>query len=168
MPIEEVKGEKRKMQRSLEILDKAEVEGLQRTIDKNFGGSFRLRDYGVMLGSEERVWLAARDVFVFDFSKLPANSIGLNFGKMKRNEKMRLTIEGAQLVGATAERNVAVVADNDAERFLRGEDIGAKHAENCEEHNFVIVKAESGRILGSALLAEGKLKNFLPKSRRII
>jgi len=155
--------------RSLEILDKRERERLQEILDKNYKSGFELKDFGVMSGSEERIWLAAKEVFAFDFSKLPVNSVGLNFGKLKQNNKMRLTIEGAQLVGESAERNVAVVADMVAERFLRGEDIEAvKNAENCEEHNFVIVKKEKGEIIGSALFAEGKLKNFLPKSRRII
>lgn len=152
----------------MEILDKKEVEELQRLVDKNFKSGFELREYGVMLGSEERIWLAGRGVFQYDFSKLPVNSMGLNFGKIKRNEKIRLTIEGAQLVGRDAERNVAVIVDENAKKFLRGEDVDVMQAAGCEEHNFVIVKTEDGRIVGSALFSEGRLQNFLPKSRRII
>jgi len=164
---EKIRNEKRKSERSLEILDKDEVKKFQEIVDKNYKSSFELKDFGVMLGSEERIWLAARDVFSFDFSKLPVNSIGMNFGKLKRNGKFRLTIEGSQLVGRTAERNVAIVSDNDAESFLRGEDVNILQAIDCEEHTFVILKTESGIILGSALFAEGKMKNLLPKSRRI-
>jgi len=154
-------------ERSLRILDKNEIIKLQEIIDKNYKSGFELKDFGVMLGSEEKIWLAARDVFTFDFSKLPVNSIGMNFGKLKRNDKMRLTIEGSQLVGKNAEKNVAVVADERAENFLHGEGVDVLQAIDCEEHNFVIVKTESGIILGIALFAEGKLKNLLPKSRRI-
>ena len=167
MPAEEVDVRKR-TQRSLEILDKEDVERLQGIIEKNYGGEFNLRDFGVMIGSEERIWLASKDVFLFDSARLPVNSIGLNFGKMKKNEKLRLTIEGSQLVGKTAERNVATVSDADAMRFLRGEDMNPVIKEGCEEHNFVIVKTESRTVIGSAMLAEGRLKNFLPKSRRIM
>ena len=155
-------------ERSLQILDKREVKKLQEILDKNYKSGFELKDFGVMLGSEERIWLAARGVFSFDFSKLPVNSIGMNFGKLKRNGKLRLTIEGSQLVGRTAERNVAIISDSDAESFLRGEDVDILQAIGCEEHTFVILKTESGVILGSALFAEGKMKNLLPKSRRII
>jgi len=162
-------GKKIKPVRSLQILDKKEVKKLQEIIDKNYKSDFELKDFGVMLGSEERVWLAARDIFSldFDFTKLPVNSIGMNFGKLKRNGKMRLTIEGSQLVGKNAERNVAVIADEHAENFLRGEDVAVSQAVDCEEHNFVIVKTESEVIVGGALFGEGKLKNLLPKSRRI-
>jgi len=154
--------------RSLRILDRREVEKLQEMLDKNYKTNFELKNFGVMLGREERIWLAARDVFAIDFAKLPVNSIGLNFGKIKQNNKIRLTIEGAQMVAESAEKNVAVVADDVAERFLRGEDVDVLQNIECEEHNFVIVKSERGRILGSALFAEGRLKNFLPKSRRLV
>ena len=166
MPIEEI-DRKRAPQRSLEILGKEDIDRLQGILDKNFGGEFDLKNYGVMLGSEERIWIASKDVFLFEFGRLPVNSVGINFGKMKRNEKFRLTIEGAQMVGRTAERNIAKVKDEDAEKFLRGEDIIAIENVKCDEHNFVLVKTLSGRIIGSAMIAEGLLKNFLPKSRRI-
>ena len=165
--MKEMKEERKREKRGLDILDKSEIESLQKIIDKNFKSAFDLNDFGVMLGSEEKIWLAARDVFTFDFSKLPVNSLGMNFGKIKKNDKMRLTIEGSQLVGSTAERNVAIISDVDAKKFLRGEDIDPMQKENCDEHNFVIVKTEGGTVLGSALLAEGRLKNFLPKSRRL-
>ena len=166
MPAEKVSDGRK--ERSLQILDKHEVAEVQEIIDRNYKSGFGLKDFGVMLGSEERIWLAARDVFAFDFSKLPVNSVGMNFGKLKRNGKLRLTIEGSQLVGRTAEKNVAVVADMAAEKFLRGQDVEVLRNENCDEHNFVIVRKENGEIIGSALFAEGKLKNFLPKSRRIV
>lgn len=168
MPAKEMRVERKRAPRSLEILGKEEIGKLQQTLDKNYKTGFELKDFGVMLGSEERIWLASRDVFLFDFARLPVNSIGLNFGKMKRNNKLRLTIEGSQFAGRTAERNVAVIHDVDAERFLKGGDIVPAAAEDCEEHNFVLVKTESGMVVGSAMLAEGKLKNFLPKSRRIL
>ena len=157
-------------ERSLQILDRREVQKLQEILDKNYKSGFELKGFGVMLGSEERIWLAGRDVFTagFDFAKLPVNSIGMNFGKLKRNDKLRLTIEGSQIVGKTAERNFALIADERAESFMHGQDVDVLQAVECEEHTFVIVKTENGTILGSALFAEGKLKNLLPKSRRIL
>jgi len=168
MPAKKMNERTERPQRSLRIVDKNEVEDLQKMIDRNYRSDFVLRDYGVMLGSEERIWIAARDVFEFDFSKLPVNSVGINFGKLKQNGKIRLTIEGSQLIGKTAERNVALIADDDAEKFLRGEDVSAVETIECENHNFVLLRTESGRVVGSAMFAEGKLKNFLPKSRRIM
>jgi len=98
---------------------------------------------------------------------LPLNSVGMNFGKLKRNDKINLTVEGSQMVGAKANKNVVFLDKGSYEKFMGGSDIKLEKEINCECHNFVIVKFGED-VLGSSLFTEEGIKNLLPKSRRII
>ena len=149
---------------SMTILNNSEIKRIENLIKKNYGCDFHLREYAVMIGPEEKIWGANRDIRNIDFEKLDVNSIGMNFGKLK-SDKVHLTIEGSQLVGKEATKNVVELNDEDMKKFVSGSTIEISPI-NCEMNNFVILK--SGRnILGSSLLTENGLKNLLPKSRRI-
>jgi NOL1/NOP2/fmu family ribosome biogenesis protein len=152
--------------RSLEILTKEQIEKLEKIVEKNYGSHFDLQQFFVLKTSEDKMWIATKEVANMAFEKIPVNSIGLYLGKIKRNDKINLSVEGCQLVGKDAKKNVALLDEEAAERFLHGEDVMPKEAVNCEEHNFVMVKHE-GDFLGSSPFEGKKIKNMLPKSRRL-
>ena len=95
------------------------------------------------------------------------NSIGMNFGKLKRNNKINLTVEGSQMVGVNATKNIVLLNKENAEKFMRGSDAKPEKEIECEYHNFAIVKFGEN-VLGSSLLTEKGIENQLPKSRRIM
>jgi NOL1/NOP2/fmu family ribosome biogenesis protein len=151
----------------MKVLEKEEVENLERMVEKNYGTRVGLDQFLVLFGSEEKIWLASKDILNIDMRKFPVNSIGMNFGKIKRNDKLNLTVEGAQMVGKQAIKNVVVLDEQTAQKFLQGSDVKPQQEINCEYHNFVIVKSGED-ILGSSPLTEQGLQNLLPKSRRIL
>jgi NOL1/NOP2/fmu family ribosome biogenesis protein len=148
------------------FLSKEEVKEIEKIVEKNYGAKFSLKEFLVAKGKEEKIWIASKEILNFDFSKLNINSFGLNFGKLKRNDKIHLTIEGSQMVGKTATKNLVVLDEESVIKFMQGMDVKPKEEINCEYHNFVIVKYKD-KILGSSLLTEEGLKNMIPKSRRI-
>ena len=152
--------------KKMKVLEKEEVENLEGLIEKNYGIRIDLNQFLVLFGSEEKIWLASKEIANLDMRKFPVNSIGMNFGKIKRNDKINLTVEGAQMIGKQATKNVVVLDEQTAQKFLQGSDAKPQQEINCEYHNFSIVKSGED-VLGSSPLTEEGLQNLLPRSRRI-
>ena len=149
----------------LEILKRERLTEIEDILEKNYGVKFPLKDFLVLKSEkEEKIWLASKEIDTLDLRNLPVNSVGMNFGKMKRNDKINLTVEGSQLVGKAATKNIAII--NDKEKFLSGSDVEPVKLISCDLNNFVIVK-HSGEVLGSGILRENTIENLIPISRRI-
>jgi NOL1/NOP2/fmu family ribosome biogenesis protein len=148
------------------ILNSKEAKEIESLLEKNYGSKFRLRDYILIITADDKVWLCSRGLAKVDLKNLRrVNAIGMYFGKLKRNEKVQLSIEGSMLIGKDAEKNVCLIDDVDG--WMGGKDVFGK-CENCENDNFVIVKHEKD-FLGSGILRnDGRIENILPKSRRMV
>ena len=84
---------------------------------------------------------------------------GIYFGKLEK-DGLRLSIEGSFLVGAKARRGVLNLSDEEARKWLRGEDL------ESDVKGYVILKWRS-YFLGCGK-GNGKfIKNFVPKERRL-
>jgi NOL1/NOP2/fmu family ribosome biogenesis protein len=116
---------------------------------------------------KEKIWVLSKKIREIDISKLRINCIGLYFGKLKANEKIRLSIEGCQLIGKYAKKNVAILNKENAERFMKGYDVEVDKHINCEERNFVLVKYGES-FLGCGKFQEGKVESLIPKSRKLL
>ncbi|MCX8179422.1 MAG: hypothetical protein N3E38_01630 [Candidatus Aenigmarchaeota archaeon] len=148
------------------ILSLCEKIKIEEILKKNYDCEFELRDYFVVLTADDKIWLCSKDFEKIEINNLKrVNSIGLYFGKLKKNDKIQLSIEGSMLVGKTAKKNVVVVENIQA--YINGNNVYVSY-ENCEVNNFVIVKHKND-FFGSAILREGGLlENILPKSRRFL
>ena len=148
------------------ILNSKESKEIENMLEKNYGSKFRLRDYIVLITADDKVWVCSRGLVKIDVKNLRrVNAIGMYFGKLKRNEKIQLSIEGSMIVGKTAKKNVCSIED--IESWIKGKDVFTE-CKNCEKDNFVIVKHEKD-FLGSGILREDeRIENILPKSRRMV
>jgi NOL1/NOP2/fmu family ribosome biogenesis protein len=153
--------------KKMKILGKKEIESIERTVEKNYGAEIDLKQFLVLETFEEKIWLVTKYLLNLDFNRLQINSVGMNFGKLKRNDKINLTVEGSQIVGPKATKNTCILNEENAKKFMQGSDVKPDGDINCEYHNFSIIKFGED-ILGSSLLNEEGIKNLLPKSRRII
>lgn len=150
----------------LKILKKNEIKYLERFLEKNYGSEINLRKFLVFeSGIDKKIWIASKTVSRIDFKNINVSLVGMYFGKIKRNDKIHLSIEGSQIVGKNATKNIIDVDVNDAEKFLSGESLEIDKIKNCDYDNFVILKSGND-ILGSSLLTEKGIKNLIPKSRR--
>ena len=89
-------------------------------------------------------------------------SLGLFFGEIKNGE-IRLTIEGSQLVGPNAKKNVLEIPDKLARLWLKGYDIPVK----TDMKGFLIIKNNKD-YLGCGKFVENRILNPIPKTRRIL
>ncbi|MBI2133550.1 hypothetical protein HYU11_02610 [Candidatus Woesearchaeota archaeon] len=145
---------------SLKILNSKQVKDIMRILHDRWGFEGRL-DYAFLINNKDRIFLVSRDVGRLDFSKLRVNSMGLYFGEFK-DENLRLTIEGSQIIGPGASMNVVEISRKELFAWLRGEDL----LRECDSSGFVIIRSGSD-FVGCGRYSNGVIKNFVPKTRRV-
>jgi NOL1/NOP2/fmu family ribosome biogenesis protein len=142
------------------ILNTRKVKEISKLLKKQFNAVF---DFPVVMkSSKEKIYLINRDVSKIDLSKLKIDVMGLYFGEIKTGE-LRLSIEGAQLIGPLAKKNVLEINDKLARLWLKGYDLPVK----TDMKGFLIVK-NNDDYLGCGKFKENKILNFIPKTRRIL
>jgi NOL1/NOP2/fmu family ribosome biogenesis protein len=88
--------------------------------------------------------------------------IGVSILKEEKGE-LRFSIEGSQLIGKQATKNILQIKGEQLESWMHGEDISQKN----EQRGFVIIKHNQD-FLGCGKLGAEKISNFVPKPRRLI
>jgi NOL1/NOP2/fmu family ribosome biogenesis protein len=142
-----------------------EVEALKRIIEKNYGCKVDFSSYDCYITKRNEVFLARKNLEEKLVKK--ASYFGFYFGKLKRNEKIQLSVEGSQLVGKNANKNIAILNDENISRFMEGLECKWEILINCETNNFVLIKHVKD-FFGCGILRENKIESLIPKARRIM
>ncbi|MBI2661765.1 hypothetical protein HYX09_05890 [Candidatus Woesearchaeota archaeon] len=144
----------------IKIMNAKETKEMYRLLDAQFGCVSK-PDYAFLINTKNRIFAVNREISGVELGRIRPNSIGMYFAEMLEGE-IRLSIEGSQLIGPDATRNVVELDDEESLRLFRGEDISKETG--CK--GFVILKR--GRdFLGTGKVKGGKILNFISKSRRI-
>ncbi len=110
------------------------------------------------------VWVASPECAEFEIKAFSRRGIRL---ARIFPRGVKFTTAGMQVFGKFATKNIVHLEnESQVERFLRGEDLQVGELADVDEGQ-VIVKWHDD-ILGSAIYRDGKLKNQVPKGRRII
>ena len=142
-----------------------EREEIEKIIEKNYGAKVDLSKYNVYINKRKEIFLAQKNL---DESLIErASYFGLYFGKLKRNNKIQLSVEGSQIIGKLASKNIAILDDENIFRFMEGLPAKWKELINCEKNNFVLIKNEND-FFGCGILREEAIESFVPKGRRIM
>ena len=145
--------------KKLKILNTREVKRILALLKAQWGFAHKL-DYVFLMNEKSRIFITNRDFARLQTEKLRINSVGLYFGELTHNE-LRLTIEGSQLIGPGAEKNVVELTEEEEYEWLRGSDLKKKAPKG-----FVILKHKT-HYLGCGKAKNGNILNFVPKTRRI-
>ncbi|MHA1578267.1 MAG: methyltransferase RsmF C-terminal domain-like protein [Candidatus Freyarchaeota archaeon] len=134
------------------------TEEISKIVLKQFGArvGFRFKEMG-----KGKIY-AYKECEVLENKPINVIHYGVYFGRLEKDQ-LRLTIEGAQLIGETAKKNVIELDYDDAVKWMRGEDFQLE----SEYQGYVILKWKN-YFLGCGKLKNGVIKNFVPKNRRII
>ena len=146
------------------VLNSKEVKGISSMVRQQWGCGFSsvIGDAAFLEGKDGDIFLISRDVERLDLEHLHAESLGLYFGQL-RNGELRLSIEGSQLVGKAAAKNVISIEDNEFRLWLAGNDLERDYG-GCS--GYVLVKHGSD-FIGCGKCKDGKVLNFVPKARRV-
>lgn len=141
------------------ILNKKEVKEILKKIEKQWGSKLE-QDYAWLQNNQSRVFVVNNEASKIDLSKLKINSIGMYFCDLERG--LRLSVEGSQLVGPKANKNILEVSDEQSKMWMSGEDIETDQ----EFDGFVLIK-HNDDYLGTGKYSNKKIFNYIGKERRI-
>ena len=144
----------------LKILNSKEIKEIYELVEKQWGAKVKL-DYGFLKNNKNRIFVVSKDIAKIDTSKLRLNSAGMYFCEYDRIG-IRLSIEGSQIIGAKAAKNVVELDEDETKRWFRGEDLEKKG----DYSGFVILKHKND-FLGSGKYSNGRILNYVGKSRRV-
>lgn len=144
----------------LKILNKKELKKINHIIEEQYG-AILLNEMVYLLSEKERLYMVNRNFSIIDDKDIKIDSIGLYLGTISKGG-FRLSIEGSQLLGPFAKKNVITISNNQFKNWLSGEDI------NLDEDLFgpYIIKCNND-FGGSGFAKDNKLLNHVPKERRI-
>ncbi|NTV23940.1 MAG: hypothetical protein HGA85_06245 [Nanoarchaeota archaeon] len=144
---------------NLSVLNSKERKGLYSMMETQYGCTFG-EDYEIYMNSANKIFIINKDIARINLSALRINSFGLYAGEIY-NGYLRLSFDGAILLGKKATKGILDLTDDLAERWSKGEDVVV----DSDLHGYMIVRS-GGDILGCGKLANKKLYNYVPKERR--
>lgn len=145
----------------LKILNKKKVKEILALIKKQFDAEVNLDDFAFLKSEKDKIYLVNRDIDKIDFQKLRIDTIGNYFAFIKNN-KIRLSIEGSEIIGPKAKNNVYELNEEQVKQWMQGIDL---ETDNTSEE-FVLIK-HNNDFLGTGKIKQGKILNFIPKGRRL-
>ena len=146
------------------FLNKKQIKEIISILDKQWGLEEKEFDYAFLMNDKNKIYVISKDITTVDFDALRIDSMGIYFAEYKNNE-IRLSIEGSQIIGKVATKNIIEISDGLTKLWVRGYDIEVKDYDD-KESAFVIVM-NNGDFYGCGRLKDGKILNHVPKSRRI-
>jgi len=119
------------------------------------------KDYRVIVSGD--VWITTKEADTLPIKTWKRK--GIRLARILK-KGIKFTTAGMQIFGKYATKNVVYLKkEEEAIRFLKGLDL-LYNGEGAEEGQVIVRFGDD--ILGSALLRNGKLKNQIPKGRRML
>jgi len=144
----------------INFLNSKEQKPLVKFLESHFGytGDW---NFVVYTNAQGRIYVARHSIGDAPLEKLNIKVAGIYLGEW-RNDELRLTIEGSQLLGPQCTKQILELTTPEVAQWMRGEDIPYSGS----EQGFVLVR-HGADFLGTARASKGKLWNFIPKGRRV-
>jgi len=143
------------------ILNSKEIKRILNWLKEHYGIKELKINKAFLQNPKGKIYLISKDISELETKNLRLNLIGMYFAKQEK-ENIRLSIEGSQIIGPKATKNIAELNNKQVDEWTRGQDI--EFEENLE--GFVIIKHEND-FYGVGAYKEGKILNYVPKDRRI-
>lgn len=148
--------------RALTILNSKQQKEIWAKIETQWG--IDNKPEGVLLeNNKDKVYLVTRDFEKILDQNLRIDTVGLYIATKPNDNEIRLSIEGTQLLGQEAKKNIIILTNEETRLWLKGESVETKK----EGAGFQIVK-HNDDFLGCGKLKNNELLNFMPKTRRIL
>jgi NOL1/NOP2/fmu family ribosome biogenesis protein len=150
------------MKENYDYMPSRELKHFFKIIAEQYGKVPDLFEKLAFIRGRERIYVINRDIEKVDMTNLRVNSMGLYIAEVK-NDQLRLSIEGSQLIGPGATKNVHELSKEQLRKWFMGQDIDVEGP----YEGFVILKYENDYV-GSGKFKEGLILNFVPKTRRLL
>jgi len=146
-------------------MSETEKKEIEKIVEKNYGSKIDLSSFDCYINKRNEIYLVSKSV---DERLITvASYAGMYFGRLKRNNKIQLSVEGSQIIGKFANKNIAIVDDENISRYMEGLTCDWVELINCEINNFVLIK-NGNDFFGTGILRKDKIESLVPKARRIM
>ena len=146
---------------NLQFLNSKQIKHLKSLLESQFGFSDDL-DYVIVKTNKNKLYLANKSINEIDLTKLRINSMGVYFGELLETNELRLSIEGSQIIGRKANKNIYELNDEQIKDWFKGIDLEIEDERNA----FVIIKYNED-FCGCGKIKNKKLLNYVGKVRRV-
>ncbi|MFT4261526.1 MAG: methyltransferase RsmF C-terminal domain-like protein [Candidatus Woesearchaeota archaeon] len=119
------------------------------------------QDYFFMESSKQKIYVINTELTNIYIDNYRIDSMGLYIGKYQ-SDGFRPSIEGSQIIGPRAKKNVLDITLEQRHSWLKGEDLAVN-----VDNGIYIVKCEDD-FIGSGTVKNNILLTGIPKSRRLI
>lgn len=145
---------------------KIEAKFIEKILSENYCIDFSLKNF-LVFGFESKIFILSKDFQKIEnkISQIPFFSLGLYFGQLKKEGKILLSLEGAQMIGKKAKKNIAILDEKNLRNFLLGFNVFPKKEINCEIGNFILLKFQDD-IVGLGEKKEKYIENLMVKTKR--
>jgi len=155
------------MSKPLKFLNSREAREVLNMVKEQWGADLYsagfLERFAMMEDSNSNIFIISRGVSVLnDVHNLRIDSAGLYFGELK-NGQLRLSIEGSQIVGGLASKNIVELSKEDCAEWMRGNPVKTE----LPAHSGYLLVKHGKYFLGCSRVKDGFLLNFVPKVRRV-
>lgn len=150
---------------SLKILNSREKKELNRKLRDQWGCELE-KDMVFLISNKGKLYIADRDIAKIDTGGMRVDNLGLYVATVD-DKGMRLSIEGSQIIGPLAKKNVIDIGERAVREWFRGDDIAKEDIETEDQEGFVILK-HGDDFIGCGKVTEKGILNFVPKTRRIL
>ena len=144
----------------LKILNSKEIKKILKLIEAQWGAKLKL-EYAFLKNPKNRIFIINKNIGKIELEKLRINSIGMYFCEIDKIG-IRLSIEGSQIVGPKASKNIIEINEEQIKQWFKGEDLEIKG----NYSGFVIIK-HNNDFLGTGKYKSGRILNYVSKSRRV-
>jgi len=149
------------MKKNYAYMASKELKHLFKQMEDYWGKLPALFKTHALIKGKEKIYLIHRDIEHVNLENIRINNMGLYIAEVKK-EQLRLSIEGSQLIGPVATKNVYELNDDELKQWFKGGDLTVEGP----YEGFVILKHGTDYV-GSGKFKEGSILNFVPKARRI-
>jgi len=155
---------------NLKILNSRETKHILEKLSEQYGYDYNRteQEYVFLMNKDNRIYLISRRIELLPYHELRIDSIGMYFGELYK-ENLRLSIEGSQIIGPRANKNVIDIDKIQMMEWVKGSDIAYEDTGK----DFIIVRynyPDTGKsdYLGAGKYKDGKIMNYVSKSRRLV
>lgn len=146
----------------MHILNSKEVKEIKHQIIAQWG-AFPPLEVAFLKSAKNKLYIVNRDIERLPQKGLRIDTLGMYFGEIFDSGNIRLSVEGAQMVGKVATKGILTLTDEQLDMWLKGRDVDTGDVQLL---GFFILKHRND-IVGCGHCKNGKISNYMPKNRRI-
>jgi NOL1/NOP2/fmu family ribosome biogenesis protein len=146
------------------ILNSKDKNLLKQTLEKQFGITELPEKILFCVNKKEKIFLANKELFDIDHDAFRVNAFGNYFGTIM-NDGFRLSIEGSQLLGPLATKNIVELTREERDQWILGDDLD-KQVNIVDGSSYGLIRFEND-FYSCGKVKDNKIINYVSKARKL-